>query len=120
MLDPVGSDFWGNYGLWGDREEQADIWAAHDPVGMARPSEGKPLYVSWQDGQPGPLDPPGTTADSTTSRPGWPRRTRPSWPAWRSWASRSPSSTGQGTHTWPYWQQGLHHALPMLLDALED
>ena len=28
--------------------------------------------------------------------------------------------TGPGTHTWPYWQQGLHHALPLLLDALEE
>jgi S-formylglutathione hydrolase FrmB len=55
LVDPVGSDFFHDYLLWGDQEEQAEIWAAHDPVGTAKALEGKPLFLSWQTGQPGPL-----------------------------------------------------------------
>jgi S-formylglutathione hydrolase FrmB len=25
---------------------------------------------------------------------------------------------GAGTHTWPYWQSGLHRSLPLMLKAL--
>ena len=46
MLDPLGSDFDGGYMLWGDREAQAEIWAAHDPVGMAGALEGMTLHVA--------------------------------------------------------------------------
>ncbi len=65
MLDPLGSDFFWDYLLWGTREGKADIWAAHDPVGMAAALEGKPLYVSWGDGQPGLLDAPDAIPDET-------------------------------------------------------
>ncbi len=27
-------------------------------------------------------------------------------------------NVGPGTHTWPYWERGLHEAMPMLLEAL--
>jgi S-formylglutathione hydrolase FrmB len=118
VLDPVGAD--ADFGslVWGDREEQADIWAAHDPVAMAEALEGNPLYVSWQDGQPGPLDPPGTTADSYELE---------AWvaPQNEAFVARLEElgipvtvEIGAGAHEWPYWQQGLHDALPMLLEAL--
>ena len=118
VLDPVGSDFSLDYRLWGDRQGQADIWAAHDPVSMATALAGKPLYVSWGDGQPGPLDPVGAIPDETEA-----------WvaPQNEAFVARLEElgipvtfETGPGTHTWPYWQQGLHHALPLLLDALEE
>ena len=89
VLDPVGADFDLGRVLWGDRKEQAENWAAHDPVAMAEALRGKPLYVSWQDGEPGPLDPQGRRRTRTSSRPGWPPRTRPSWPTSTSSASRS-------------------------------
>lgn len=28
--------------------------------------------------------------------------------------------TDHGTHAWPYSEQGLHHALPLLLEAIEE
>ena len=28
--------------------------------------------------------------------------------------------TGHGAHAWPYSEQGLHHALPLLLEAIEE
>jgi S-formylglutathione hydrolase FrmB len=118
VLDPVGSDFWGNYLLWGDRKAQADIWAAHDPVAMAAALEGKPLYVSWQDGQPGPLDPPGTTADSYDLE-AWVAPQNEAFVA-RLEELGIPVTvvTGACAHEWPYWEQGLHDALPMLLEAV--
>jgi S-formylglutathione hydrolase FrmB len=120
VLDPVGADFSGSYELWGDREEQAENWAAHDPVAMAEALRGKPLYVSWQDGQPGPLDSPGTTAESYDLE---------AWvaPQNEAFVARLEelgipvtTVTGSGAHEWPYWEQGLHDALPMLLKALEE
>jgi diacylglycerol O-acyltransferase/trehalose O-mycolyltransferase len=119
VLDPVGSDFSGSYLLWGDRVAQAENWAAHDPVAMAEALRGKPLYVSWGDGQPGPLDPPTTTTDSYELE---------AWvaPQNAAFVARLEElgipvtvETGSGAHEWPYWEQGLHHALPMLLEALE-
>jgi S-formylglutathione hydrolase FrmB len=102
---------------WGDPVEQADIWAAHDPVAMAEALSGKPVYLSWGDGQPGPLDPAGTGPDDLE---GWVA------PQNEALAARLVElgidvtiESSAGTHTWPYWEQRLHHALPMLLEALE-
>lgn len=117
MLDPLGSDFDGGYMLWGDREAQAGIWAAHDPVGMAGALEGMTLFVAWHDGQPGPLDPPGTTVDGMEA-----------WlaPHSAAFVARLDElgipvtvETGPGTHTMAYVEQGLHAALPLLLAALD-
>jgi S-formylglutathione hydrolase FrmB len=103
---------------WGDAEEQAGVWAAHDPVGMAGSLEGKPVYLSWGDGQPGPLDPVDATEDDLEA-----------WVAEQNEALatrldelgiEATVETGSGTHTWPYWEQGLDHALPILLEALEE
>ncbi len=117
VVDPVGGGFRGDYRLWGDPLEQADVWAAHDPVAMAEAFADKPVYLSWGDGQPGPLDPEGAGPDDLEA-----------WvaPQNEALAARlaelgidATIESGSGTHTWPYWEQGLHHALPMLLDALE-
>jgi len=120
VVDPNGS----GRGLfidprtWGDHEEQADIWAAHDPVAMAEALRGKPVYLSWGDGQPGPLDPPGWAGSYELE----------AWvaPQNEALATRleelgiaATVEAGPGSHEWPYWEQGLHHALPMLLAALE-
>jgi diacylglycerol O-acyltransferase / trehalose O-mycolyltransferase len=117
-VDPAGSDFRGyDPMLWGDRVEQADIWAAHDPLVMAEALAGKRLYVSWQDGQPGPLDPPGATIDDLET---WIASQNKAFVA-RMEELGIPVAveTGQGTHAWAYSEQGLHHALPLLLGAIE-
>jgi diacylglycerol O-acyltransferase / trehalose O-mycolyltransferase / mycolyltransferase Ag85 len=85
---------------------------------MAENLRGKPLYVSWGDGQPGPLDPAGTTADSYELE-AWVAPQNAAFVA-RLGELGMPvtAETGAGAHEWPYWEQGLHHALPMLLEAL--
>jgi diacylglycerol O-acyltransferase/trehalose O-mycolyltransferase len=118
VLDPVvDAGFDADPMMWGDREAQADIWAAHDTVAMAEALEGKTLHISWQDGQPGALDPPGTTTDwveewvaemnevfvAHLEEPGIP----------------ATIETGPGTHTWPYRDRSLGLALPLMMAALE-
>lgn len=117
VLDPVGSYFVPGPWVWGDRTAQADVWAAHDPVAMAGALEGKPLYVAWGDGQPGPLDPAGATVDDTEA---WVAPQNEAFVA-RLDELHIPVTAehGPGTHTWPYWELGLHRALPILLDAVE-
>jgi S-formylglutathione hydrolase FrmB len=116
-LDPVGSDFIGyDPGLWGDRDEQADIWAAHDPVAMAEALAGKSVYVSWQDGRPGPLDPSGALPDDLEA---WVAPQNETFVArLEELGIPVTTETGHGTHAWPYSEQGLHHALPLLLEAI--
>jgi S-formylglutathione hydrolase FrmB len=118
VVDPVGSGFFHDYRLWGNQEEQADIWAAHDPVAMANALEGKSLFLSWQDGQPGPLDHPDASFDDLEA-----------WVAGQNEALvarlaglgiDAVTESGPGTHSWPYWEQSLDHALPELLQAVTE
>ena len=117
-VDPVGSRFPDDFMLWGSPEAQADVWAAHDTVDMADALAGKTLYVSWNDGQPGPLDTAEATFDDIEQ-----------------WMAESGEvfvdrledlgipvtvDVGQGTHTWPYFERSLHAALPALLESLEE
>lgn len=103
--------------LWGDREEQADVWVSHDPASLATELAGTPLFVAFGDGDPGPLDAPGAATDDLE--------------AWLAGMNETfierltalgidatVDAYGRGTHTWPYWERGLHGALPLLLDAL--
>ena len=116
VVDPNGSGLSIDPLAWGDPNEQSEIWAAHDPVAMADALAGKSVYLSWGDGQPGPLDPAGAVADDLEA-----------WvaPQNEALAARleelgivSIVESGPGTHTWPYWERGLRDALPMLLEAL--
>ena len=117
VLDTVGSDFQIDPALWGDKTEQADIWEAHNPLSLADQLEGTPLYVSWGNGEPGPLDEPGWSDDGIEA-----------WiaPQNEAFAARldelgidaTIDDYGDGLHTWPYWERGLHESLPMLREGL--
>lgn len=110
VLDPVHADLGSSSELWGDPVEQAENWAQHDTVGMAGALRGKPLYVSWNDGEPGPLDPPGAEFDDLEA---WVAPQNEAFVAALE-AAGIPVTTeiGKGRHEWPYWERGLHHALP--------
>lgn len=103
--------------VWGDREEQRDVWLAHDPVSLADRLEGTALYVSYGDGRPGPLDGPAARFDVVEA---WlsagnarfvERLAELGLPA-------TVDAYGSGTHTWAYWERALSDALPMLEGAL--
>jgi diacylglycerol O-acyltransferase / trehalose O-mycolyltransferase len=117
VMDTTGSDLDNGATTFGDPVAQADNWKAHNPLDLAAALEGTPLYVSYGDGQPGPLDPPGTPVSDLEV-----------WiaPQNEAFVERlgelgipvTVDAYGPGTHDWPYWERALHASLPMLLEAL--
>ncbi len=103
--------------LWGRRDEQSDVWDAHDPLRLAHRLRGVALYVSYGDGNPGPLDTAGTSHDALESTLCVMNETFVARLAELA-ISATVNAYGRGTHTWPYWKRGLHDALPLLLDGL--
>lgn len=118
LLDPLGSEFQPDRRIWGDKAAQADIWEAHDPVSLAPALEGMALYVSYGNGEVGPLDAADAMPDQTEA-----------WYAGMNevFVTRldelgipvTVDAYGPGRHDWPYFEQGLHEAMPLLLEALE-
>jgi S-formylglutathione hydrolase FrmB len=104
-------------GLWGDPDQQAKVWAAHNPYDLVPRLRGTALFVSAGTGHPGPLDPKGISADSLeqfvhAQTVAFVDRLR---------ATHIPATVdlyGPGTHTWPYWQRELHRSWPLLTRAL--
>jgi diacylglycerol O-acyltransferase / trehalose O-mycolyltransferase len=102
--------------LWGDPSREADVWAAHNPYDLAPRLQGILLFLSVGNGQPGPLDPPGTSLDNIESS----LATDNVALANRLRELNIPAQTnfyGPGTHTWPYWQRELRLAWPMIQQA---
>ncbi len=117
VADTVGSDFSADPLLWGDKIDDRETWEAHNPVSLAESLADTPVYVSYGDGDPGPLDTPGTEGDGLER---WlavqnerfvKRLEELGIPA-------TVDAYGDGTHAWPYWERGLHDSLPVLLGAL--
>ena len=103
--------------LWGELPAQADVWAAHNPYDLAVGLRGTELYVSYGNGEPGPLDPaeaPTSRTETLLGKEG------------AAFVARlrdlaipvTVDAYGDGTHTWPYWERALHRSFPMLLDVL--
>ena len=123
VLHPTTLAFDLHPALWGSRTEQADVWEAHDPVLLADGLEGIPLYVSYGNGEPGPLDADAAIPDHAPIDDPEP------WIAEMNDAfvvrleelgiPAVVDAYGPGTHTWPYFEHALHEAMPMLLEALE-
>ncbi|MGH3714724.1 MAG: alpha/beta hydrolase [Micromonosporaceae bacterium] len=102
--------------LWGDPVLQRDIWAAHNPYHLA-PLLDMPLYLACGNGQPGPLDPPGTGQDVVEQQlegenRALVRRLR------ELGADATVNLYGPGTHTWPYWEREFARSLPTLMQPL--
>jgi diacylglycerol O-acyltransferase / trehalose O-mycolyltransferase len=105
--------------LWGDPRRQGDVWAEHNPYDLASRLQGVRLFVSFGNGQPGPLDTPAVSGEARQAEGNlYPqnlafveRLRQLGIPVWS-------DAYGPGTHDWPYWQRELHRSLPMLLDAL--
>ena len=103
--------------LWGDPRQDADVWAAHNPYDLAPKLRGTPLFVSVGNGEPGPLDWPGTASNQIESS----LAAQHAAFADRLHTLGIPARLdfyGAGTHNWPYWQRELHRAWPMFQQAL--
>jgi S-formylglutathione hydrolase FrmB len=103
--------------VWGDPEDDRDVWRHHDPTALLPALAGIRLFVSAGDGRPGPFeegkgkrDP--IEADVGAQTHAFVRRAQ---------ALGVPVKAdlyGAGIHDWPYWQRELHRALPLLLGAI--
>ncbi|MGK5559170.1 alpha/beta hydrolase, partial [Actinomadura kijaniata] len=101
--------------VWGDPDDQAAIWHAHNPYDLAGRLAGTRLFVASGDGRAGslgglPFTDPVEAAANDHARAF----------AGRLRALGIPVTTAfrDGQHSWPYWQRDLHDAYPMLMDAL--
>ena len=103
--------------LWGDPARDADLWRAHNPYDLAPALAGIPLFISVGSGARGPLDQPGTGADTIEQTLSVENAALAS----RLRDLNIPAQIdfyGPGTHNWTYWQRELHRAWPLLQQAL--
>ncbi|MET9325049.1 alpha/beta hydrolase family protein [Streptomyces sp. NPDC003038] len=105
--------------LWGDPTLNGGIWAAHNPHDLADRLLDIPLYVSSGNGQPGPLDPPGTLPDPVIEPMCADMSTAFVAKLRDLGADLTSDLYGPGTHSWPYWQRALHDSWPMLMKAVD-
>lgn len=106
--------------LFGDPTAQRSVWAAHNPLDLVAKLRDTKLFVSCGNGQPGPLDPPGTDPSATAVR----------YEAAQALQNREfikratvigldiTVDTYPGSHSWPYWTREFEKALPLLLRAI--
>jgi diacylglycerol O-acyltransferase / trehalose O-mycolyltransferase len=103
--------------VWGDPNNDRDIWRAHDPTALVRSLAGVSLFVSAGNGRPGPFEHGEGARDPVEAEVGaetraFVRRARTLG------VPVSADLYGAGVHNWPYWQRELHRALPVLLGAI--
>jgi S-formylglutathione hydrolase FrmB len=118
VMDTTGSQIDNGVATFGDPVAQSDNWKAHNPLDLASKLNGIPLYVSYGDGEPGPLDAAGDSSPDGLEQ----------WiaPQNDAFVARlreldipvTVDAYGHGKHDWPYWERALHRSLPMLLEAL--
>jgi diacylglycerol O-acyltransferase/trehalose O-mycolyltransferase len=105
--------------MWGPPGDPA--WNHNDATVEADLLRGLPMYVWSGNGVPGPLDLPHGIGD-TVNAMGLEAMAMTAAEMFRDRmaALHIPVRVdiGNGTHTWPYWQQALTTAHPMILDAL--
>ncbi len=88
-----------------------------NPINLVPALEGTDMYISYGNGEPGPLDDPDREHDPLED---WIGRSNESFVA--ALAEQGIPATvnayGPGTHSWPYWERELEASLPTLLEAL--
>ncbi|MGK8522659.1 alpha/beta hydrolase [Nocardia asteroides] len=105
--------------MWGPVGDPA--WTRNDATVQAELLRGLPIYISTGNGLPGPLDLP-YGAGNTVNAMGLESMTTTAAQIFRDRIAALGITARvdivNGTHTWPYWQQALATARPMILDAL--
>ncbi|UGT45808.1 esterase family protein [Nocardia yamanashiensis] len=105
--------------MWGPSSNPA--WSRNDAVAQAERLRGLPMYVWSGNGVPTAADLSNTVVN-TVNAMGLEAMTLTASQIFQSRLAALGISArvelGAGTHTWPYWQQALANARPMILDAL--
>jgi S-formylglutathione hydrolase FrmB len=90
------------------------FWSGHDPVELAANLQGVALYLAAGNGTPGPLDPAGSTFDASEATK-LTELTHMVSALQHAHVSARVDAYGLGTHSGPYFERDLHHALPLLM-----
>jgi diacylglycerol O-acyltransferase/trehalose O-mycolyltransferase len=114
-------DYFGtpNKNVWGDPVTQGANWSAHNPAELVAGLKGTKLFLACGDGFPG-----GTHEDPSNPGSyfieGGAFQTNLSFVRALTLAGipHIDRFYGSGQHTWPYWQDDLHWALPQIMTAL--
>lgn len=106
-LKPVG---W----TWGSPLLGFTTWQASNPVSLVDRLAGVPLYVSSGNGQNGPLDPAGSSADLVIEPAADASARRFVALAQARGVPVETDLYGPGKHSWPYWQRELWRAWPFV------
>jgi len=106
--------------IWGDPVAQANVVRAHDPTSLAPALRGTKVYVSYGDGQPGPLDVSASPNLDPTGEGEANMATQNKSFVERLGKLKTPVTVDAyaGTHNVAYWECALHRSLPLLLEAL--
>jgi S-formylglutathione hydrolase FrmB len=104
--------------LWGDPSTDAAVWAAHNPYDLASRLTNIPVFLSCGNGQPGPLDPPGTGFSAFEALFSGENQALAQRLDALGDHHLVTDFYGPGTHSWPYWDRELLKSLPMLLTAM--
>ncbi|MEU7630871.1 alpha/beta hydrolase family protein [Nocardia sp. NPDC049220] len=105
--------------MWGPAADPA--WHRNDATVQAELLRGLPMYVSTGNGLPGPLDLPygvGNTVNAMSLEAMTMTATQMFRDRIAELGIAARVDIVNGTHTWPYWQQALATARPMILTAL--
>jgi diacylglycerol O-acyltransferase / trehalose O-mycolyltransferase / mycolyltransferase Ag85 len=92
-------------------------WPDVNPIELVSALSGATLYISYGNGEPGPLDPAGSGPDDLEA---WVGAGDDNFVAALRRANL-PATTddyGAGTHSWGYWDRELKESLPLLLGKL--
>ena len=100
-------------------EQMADDagWPDVNPIDLVAALDGSTLYISYGNGDPGPLDPVGTDGDDLEA---WVGTGDDNFVAAlrRARLPATIDAYGPGTHSWAYWDRELRESLPILLERL--
>nr|WP_234995632.1 alpha/beta hydrolase family protein [Streptoalloteichus hindustanus] len=102
-------------GLWGDEHRNRTLWTSHNPHDNVDRLRGKALYVSSGNGLPGPFDPP-YRLDALESAAY--ASSRDFTGELRANGIEVTTDYGNGSHSWPYWDQALRRSWPVLARGL--
>jgi diacylglycerol O-acyltransferase/trehalose O-mycolyltransferase len=103
--------------IWGDDGSGHPTLADTNPINDVPALEGTDLYISFGNGEPGPLDPPNKEFDELEQ---WVGEGDENFLGALN-AADIPATIdayGPGTHSWNYWDRELRNSLPLLMNAI--
>jgi S-formylglutathione hydrolase FrmB len=104
-------------GISGGEGPTRTTLADTNPINDVTALKGTDLYISFGNGEPGPLDPPNTEFDRLES---WVNQGDESFLGALT-AAGIPATIdayGPGTHSWNYWDRELRRSLPLIMNAV--